>query len=131
MKQQQTKESPFNQHLWDGKTPDKTAELAWAAGFFDGEGWIGVRQSGDRWYPRMSVSQCDRRTLLRFKQAIQGGKVIGPYFSTKHKPVHMWRCNCKAECLRIAESLWPFLSYQKRDQVLRAYSKIAAVGVTT
>jgi hypothetical protein len=61
-------------------------ELAWAAGFFDGEGWVttsyGSRNGRRRTKPSLSVGvgQSGSPALLeRFREAVGAGSVNGPY----------------------------------------------------
>ena len=57
--------------------------LAWAAGFTDGEGCFCINSSTDKWHKRgrsiFSIGQVDRRALDRFKQIVGVGKIYGPY----------------------------------------------------
>jgi hypothetical protein len=58
-------------------------ELAWAAGFFDGEGCISYTQSGK--YDMIRIGQCERLPLVRFQTAVGGmGRIYGPY-SSRHE----------------------------------------------
>lgn len=60
-----------------------TNELAWCAGFVDGEGHFGcgIRSAGFRPYPapHLNVHQVDRFVLDRMVSALGVGKVDGPY----------------------------------------------------
>lgn len=51
-------------------------ELAWSAGFFDGEGWVGISGRGKQLCLR--VVQVDRMVLDRFAAAVGIGRVTGP-----------------------------------------------------
>lgn len=92
-----------------------THELAWAAGFFDGEGCV----STDQGKPKLTIQQNDPRVLERFKKAVgELGKVYGPYQSrTPLKQVWQWRACKRAEVELGVFRLWPFLSPVKRKQV--------------
>lgn len=105
-------------------------ELAWAAGFFDGEGCTYVTRQYDR--PRslrfcMSVTQVDREVLDRFQRALQLGSVRGP-FKTDYasqrsiKPRWVWRATGNTARTAI-DRLWPYLSTVKRDQALIAFER--------
>ena len=53
----------------------RQADLAWAAGFFDGEGCVRVHHSkGDSYRLALSVSQADERPLLHLRN-ILGGRI--------------------------------------------------------
>src|SRR4051794_18112438 len=53
-------------------------ELAWCAGFFDGEGHARYQNTATRGL-RICVGQKDRVALDRFKRALSLGSVNGPY----------------------------------------------------
>jgi len=51
------------------------AETAWAAGLFEGEGSVFVREGR----LRLSVKMVEGESVRRFAAAVGGGKVYGPY----------------------------------------------------
>ena len=59
-----------------GTWPDRE-ELAWAAGFFDGEGCFSYTEKAR--YGVATITQADIRPLDRFKTAVRVGNVYGPY----------------------------------------------------
>jgi hypothetical protein len=97
-------------------------DIAWAAGFFDGDGHVSaVRQSRagngreSRWL-RMALGQSDRRPLDRFA-AIFGGKIIpvGPN-ALSVKPRWMWYLARRGEVRAAMEAMLPYLSEPKIEQ---------------
>lgn len=104
--------------------------LAWAAGFFDGEGSTlhvkGHRLKGGSCV-RLSIAQVERETLDRFQAAIGGlGKVTGPYKprATNQRPIYYWKTARFESSQAAIGFLWEFLSPIKREQAanaLRAY----------
>lgn len=108
--------------------------LAWAAGFFDGEGTavltntrpipsrIGVR-SQERIGVRLAVTQHYRPdTVIRFHESVGGlGRITGPHSSkgTAWHPRWDWSATRIAHVLAVVPMLWPFLSEPKRDQIER------------
>ena len=110
-----------------------THELAWAAGFFDGEGHIGVHvgdHSQGRPWKRidlyLSISQVDRRVLDRFRDAVGVGSVNGPYIhpsvaARKNEQPRYYFTTAKFEHIQaVVAMLWQFLSPVKREQALSA-----------
>lgn len=94
-------------------------ELAWAAGFFDGEGHAGLsRRDEVRVYPQVSVTQIHRDTLERFQRAVGGrGKIYGPYFTKSG--VHgqyTWKVRRFEDVQFVMCALWPWLHRVKREQ---------------
>lgn len=105
-------------------------ELAWAAGFFDGEGTItivsrnptaGRRRAGDLYVGvNQALSPLDRTetppTLVRFQAAIGFGGIHGPYHQdATRRPIFKWYVR-NGQAGAALELLWPFLSATKRAQ---------------
>jgi hypothetical protein len=108
-------------------TIDREA-LAWAAGFFDGEGNIRYddgRRAGktDRSNVTLQVQQIDPEVLHRFQRAVGGiGTVYGPYrrFDSRTGKEHSLQWQFSIQRYDQAQAaivmLWPFLSSIKRAQ---------------
>ncbi|OLB68611.1 hypothetical protein AUI06_10355 [archaeon 13_2_20CM_2_52_21] len=66
----------------------KEIELAWAAGFFDGEGSISVvqRPHRDYWYPLVQVGNKERTPIERFRGIIGTGFI----FTRRQDRFNMW-----------------------------------------
>jgi hypothetical protein len=91
----------------------------WAAGFFDGEGCIGIQkqQRGRYWYLNVQITQKDRRPLDRFLSAVDGlGTIGGPYERDGMK--HRYRVSGVA-AEQVLEWLRPWLSEPKLEQDAR------------
>jgi len=102
--------------------PDRE-RLAWAAGFFDGEGCFSFSVAGK--YVCVSVSQTDFEPLLRFQEAVGIGNILGPYDMRKkdrwiRKPQYVYRVNGYERVQAIAAMLWHWLGPAKRAQALHA-----------
>ena len=99
-------------------------ELAWAAGFFDGEGSFNVSGNHKSLRLNASITQTDPRALRRFRRAVDGiGSVIGPYERAGRKPQWMWQVQSFEDVRRVAVILWKFLGPVKRSQFTRAWRK--------
>lgn len=108
-------------------------ELAWAAGFFDGEGTAvlsGVNSTRvhpvtgrrrDYPTPHLQVTQhFDPETIHRFHRAVRGlGIVGGPYVSagTAWHPRYQWACRRPDQVLVVVPMMWNWLSGPKRRQI--------------
>lgn len=108
-------------------------ELAWAAGFFDGEGtcvaYLGKRKGRtgpERLRPRMSITQHGMEAipevLARFHRAVgRLGRISGPhavgYATSRWLTRWTWSTTKNAEVRMIFELLDPYLSSIKREQV--------------
>lgn len=108
-------------------------ELAWAAGFFDGEGYIGARI---RWHPdnrmykrykryrgfqgrdiTLEVGQKHDFVLERFQNAIGGLGYIKSYIR-KEKPFYVFISMSFEEVQAMSAMLWHWLSPIKREQII-------------
>lgn len=100
--------------------------LAWAAGFFDGEGNTNASMHTGRsaWALQMSVTQIHKSTLLRFQEAVEGlGTIYGPY-ETKSGVHPQWTWKARSEAVvTVFELLQPYLSGIKIDQANLAISR--------
>jgi hypothetical protein len=108
-------------------------ELAWAAGFFDGEGHVScrpTRNSRSRAYRMyVQISQTDPEPLLRFKAAVHGvGVTHGPFMpkGPQWSPVWTYRANRFEQAQAVLAMLWPFLSGPKRRAAQIALESMAA-----
>lgn len=107
-------------------------DIAWAAGFFDGEGSFSV-SSASR-CAHVSIAQTQREPLDRFLAITAQGKVLGPYLrqtlaGTKKKDLFGFHAYGHTQARHIMRTLWPFLGRVKRDQALSALTKSAAATV--
>jgi hypothetical protein len=102
-------------------------ELAWAAGFFDGEGCTDIQHRHgpvrSYKYVRLQVSQKDRRALDRWVDAIGLGKVRGPYEKARGD---YYRISLSDKEARAALKLMhPYLGTVKREQAARVLNECA------
>lgn len=97
------------------------SELAWAAGFFDGEGCVTyVNHNGKQTTRalRINITQIHDEVLKRFQQAVGGlGSILGPYSSKNRKtPLFTFQIAKQAEVKQVFVLLKPYLSSVKRTQ---------------
>ena len=107
-------------------------ELAWAAGFFDGEGnagWHHAYYFNGVQYERgaLKVGQVNKEPLERFQKAVRGGNINGPYEhkGRNNQPYYEWRVQQYSEVKRIGELLLPFVCSIKRDQLNSMLEKMS------
>jgi hypothetical protein len=105
-------------------------ELAWAAGFFDGEGSTKKIYShyrtkkGEVRKPTknvcVSVAQADLKPLLRFQKAVGNvGHINGPYsYRANQRPYWIWSASYKT-AREVFGSLKTYLCSVKKAQYLR------------
>jgi len=107
---------------------DREIELAWAAGFMDGEGHICARGRKDYYTPLFKLSACqvDPQVLHRLKMAIDIGKVYGPTIRKEpQQPIYQFVITGK-EAILAYYKLYPYLSPVKQAQGNTALEKVKA-----
>jgi hypothetical protein len=113
--------------------PDRE-ELAWAAGFFDGEGCFSYTERAR--YGVATIGQTDIRALERFRDAVGVGKIYGPYDyrylgRMSKRPWWNYRAHRREHVQAITAMLWFKLGPIKREQalgVLQSYSNACRRG---
>lgn len=90
-----------------------SSELAWAAGFFDGEGCS--YKPKDKNFGRISISQKDKRVLERFQKAVDAGQI---YNGSKRDQDFKYIVQGKT-AKTVMDKLWPYLGEIKKSQWLR------------
>lgn len=101
---------------------DRT-ELAWAAGFWDGEGsayLTGSRERGTR-QPQARINQAGQggmpEVLVRFHAAVgRRGTLHGPEKKIGRKDLYYWAASSRATIVEVAELLAPWLGPIKLAQ---------------
>lgn len=101
---------------------NKIIELAWAAGFIDGEGSIGFYKKvqsihGKKYtchYLRLSVANTDKSALYRLKDLFGGSVHKSTHAGRNNKDCWTWYCQSNA-CADALERLLPYL-FVKRQQ---------------
>lgn len=117
-------------------------ELAWAGGFFSGEGYTGFNKSSYTYkkknkpskprnrvkiYPTMNIAQVgSAETLDRFNNAIGNiGKVYGPYgpYKANKQAYYQFQLSGFENTQAAVAMLWPFLSTVKQEQATNVLNK--------
>ena len=114
--------------------PAGTHELAWAAGFFEGEGHVGFKSNEPRKgviYPsvRASVGQVAREPIDRFQRAVGGG-TVRPSYTQRSNGGEMWYWQSHARNVihQVCWLLWPWLGDVKRKQFHAAFEAYHALA---
>jgi hypothetical protein len=100
------------------------AEIAWAAGLFEGEGCISLQQRGK---PALTLGMCDEDAVRRFHTIIGVGQVYGPYNDKNHpdwSPKWVWKAVNRKDVPQVYMMLRPWLCQrrgQRFDQVMATY----------
>ena len=90
--------------------------MAWCAGVFDGEGYVGVKKGTSKCKEKKQMScvvaQKDPRLLKKFKRIVKMGNITGP----SHHGMYYWQLYKTSNILCLFEMLWPYLSPVKQIQ---------------
>lgn len=104
-----------------GVRTDKRTDIAWCAGFFDGEGYVGThggsKREPDSKYLSASVNQKGRVLLERF-QTIIGFGTIGKENSKGMSALYF---TSSADVIKLYEFLAPYLGPVKTAQFENAF----------
>jgi hypothetical protein len=115
--------------------PSRTAELAWVAGFFDGEGYIGANGVSGRRTIEISIAQASAgelpTTLSRVALVMGVGSLRGPRMLPNpwsKLPQYVWCANAFEDVQFATAMLWRWLGPVKRLQAREALLRYRALG---
>lgn len=109
---------------------DRT-ELAWAAGFFDAEGWAAAARHGrgDIRRPIAQINQADAfgvpEVLTRFQAAVSVGHVGGPQRAPGKVDLYRWVASSRGDVRQTYDVLSPWLGAVKASQFASAVGQAA------
>lgn len=102
-------------------------DRAWAAGFFDGDGWAGARAAAGRRtrQPAAQINQASSdgvpEVLVRFHAAVGGaGRVGGPQTLERRLPLYWWVASSHADVEGAFQAIGPWLCDVKCAQFAAA-----------
>jgi len=105
-------------------------ELAWAAGFFDGEGWANrsgrsvqsrINQAGPAGMPEV---------LLKFRRIVGVGRLKGPVVKEGKQDLYWWEATSRDDVARVAELIGPWLCPVKRAEFERTLGRPLSAAIT-
>ena len=84
-------------------------DLAWAAGFFDGEGWTNRKRRGVQ--ARINQAGVDGvpEVLTKFQGIVGVGRIKGPVIVEGKKPLYWWEATSQRDIARVASFIGPWL----------------------
>ena len=101
-------------------------ELAWAAGFFDGEGTVAAT---NQWCPTVTVVNTDRELLARYGAAIGHGTMRQRVERKgNRKALYTWSCS-GANAVATAEAMLPLVGTRNRlrfERIIALYAEAKA-----
>jgi len=104
-------------------------ELAWAAGFFDGEGW--ANRSGRGVQSRINQGGTDRMptVLLKFRRIVGVGRLKGPQVKEGKQDLYWWEATSRVEIALVADQIGPWLCAVKRAEFERTLGRPLAPAI--
>jgi len=89
-------------------------DRAWAAGFFDGEGWANCQGRGVN--SRINQASLDGipEVLTKFQRIVGVGRIHGPVIAEGKQPLYHWDATSRPNLLQVVERIAPWLCPVKR-----------------
>jgi hypothetical protein len=101
------------------------AQIAWAAGLFEGEGSvIASEDHAGHWVTQMKLRSTDQDVVLRFARYVGYGQVSGPLYSKSGKPLWSWQIAKRSEILRLWRLFQPWLGTRRCAQFEHVIAQI-------
>lgn len=115
-----------------GGMTSRAADVAWAAGLFEGEGCIYVGHTrGDAPRVKMLLGMTDEDVVRRFTEIIGLGPHTGPHArraqTASRKPSWEWRTSRSDEIETVIRLLYPHLGMRRRLKADEMLSALASV----
>jgi hypothetical protein len=94
-------------------------EIAWAAGFYEGEGCIIYSRSERSSVWRITVVNTDLEPLERFMKVVGAGSIyeVPKKYQAHHKKCFQWQTARSADIYAVVDLLWDHLSARRKEQI--------------
>ncbi|MDQ2915126.1 MAG: hypothetical protein M3T56_18035, partial [Chloroflexota bacterium] len=94
-------------------------DFAWAAGFFDGEGW--ANRSGRGVQSRINQAGLDGipEVLIKFQRIVGVGRIKGPIIVEGKQPLYYWVATSRSDLVRVVAQIASWLCPVKRAEFER------------
>jgi hypothetical protein len=103
-------------------------DIAWAAGLFEGEGYVGVGGTGNR-QPRVAITMTDEEPIVRFHRAVERGTLRSyPPTGSGRKPTWQWSVQGKEDVLHVLGLLWPYLCDRRLEAATEVIERAAKMN---
>ena len=94
-------------------------DFAWAAGFFDGEGWANRKKRG----VHSQINQAGRdgmpEVLIKFHRIVGVGRLKGPIILEGRQPLYYWEATSRPDLTQVVRRIAPWLCPVKRAEFQR------------
>ena len=116
-------ESPSQQKL--NKEPPGLKSIEWAAGIYEGEGWM-TRNRRGKW--QIAIKMTDLDVLQDFYDIVRLGYLNGPYhppsMKAHHLPYYRWCSQKASDIAMIVQEFYPYMGERRRakfDEFIQDY----------
>lgn len=116
-----------------GRSIQVTVDLAWATGFIEGDGSVGVKKGKTgKLYLQLQVGQKTPDRLFLLQEILEAGTIVGPYerVLTSGRPSTMsyYRVHQQEDVKQVLRRLWPFLSPQAKEKIKPMWDRVRTVN---
>jgi hypothetical protein len=94
-------------------------DFAWAAGFFDGEGWANRKKRGVQSRINQAGLNGVPEVLVKFQRIVGVGRIHGPALVEGKQPLYWWEATSRADLIRVVERIASWLCPVKRAEFER------------
>lgn len=101
----------------------RKTDLAWAAGLFEGEGCVSVREVKGHPYAYLILGTTDEDVVARFHKVVECGRLSVRPLKPPHKDLHLWQTGRHEDVRRLIEVFRPYMGARrsaKMDEALAA-----------
>jgi hypothetical protein len=106
------------------------ADIAWAAGFYEGEGHFGVKRNPYH-YPtslRLTIGQRTEEPILKFLSIAEVGKIRHRHLGEGHGgEIWYYDAGKTVQALQVLALLWPWLSERRQLQATMAIDEFLSI----
>jgi hypothetical protein len=95
-----------------------STQIAWATGIFEGEGYMGKRNTGNS--ARLTMRMCDFDVVERVYEIFGCGNLglFHPESHKTHKPQLGWNVGKKADVIKCLSLMLPYFGYRRAYDAL-------------
>ena|ERR1035437_3069059 len=95
-----------------------TADLAWFAGLFEGEGTVTPHRGKCR-AQALAIAMTDEDVLRHAHGIVRVGHIYGPYLRERCKPIWQWKVGRSEDTVGLAMTIYPMLGNRRQKQIVR------------